>query len=341
MEATAPEVSIVIPVFNREELIVETLDSIRRQTFHAWEAVVVDDGSSDGTAAVIKRCAAEEPRIRLIVRDRAPKGANTCRNIGLAAARGKLVIFLDSDDLLAPHCLEQRTRVMRENAGVELAVFQGAVFKKTPGDTGQIWNLPAKEPDFHRFLRGDSVWQTSGPMWRKTALQTLGGFDEELVCWQDVDLHVRALGRGLAYVKRLELPHDYFYRRHFGPSISQARHRSREHVVGQLKFCAKLAVTPGQNGTAEEKAGVRYFFARLIFLAADNRHLDLAEEALELAQRHGIANRSAKLVWPAAFASYRLRARGLRGFAWLGRRMLAPYLPPPYTLFAETPRSER
>jgi len=336
-EPIQPVVSIIIPVFNREGLIVETLDSLTHQTFDDWEAIVVDDGSTDGTTAAVSRRAALDPRVRLLQRGRAPKGANTCRNLGLAAARSELVIFLDSDDLLAPGSLQQRVAVMRQNPRLDYAVFQGSVFHQRPGDTDQVWNLPGEEPDLPRFLRGDSVWQTAGPVWKKSALQALGNWDETLTCWQDVDLHVRALVKGLAYVRRFDLPPDYLYRWHPGQSVSQGRSRDCGHVAGLLKLCAKLAVSPGPNRTAAERAGLQFIFAQLIFLALDNKLLEVGRDAIRLAQAHGITPPSAKLVWPLALTSYQVRARGVRGFAWLGEHLLLPYLPPPYTFFSKPP----
>jgi hypothetical protein len=336
---TKPLVSIVVPVFNRANLIVETLDSLTRQTFPDWEALVVDDGSTDATCDVVSQQAALNPRIRLVRRDRPPKGANTCRNIGLAASRAELVIFLDSDDLLAPGCLQQRITVMQENPGLPFAVFQGTTFFQTPGDTDQIWNQPGLGSDLDHFLRGNSAWQTAGPIWTKNILQELGGFDEDLGCWQDVDLHIRALSRRLAFRKFLDLPPDYFYRRHFGATLSQGIKRSRENVAVLLKLCNKLTQIPGLNRNDGEINGVRFMFARQIFLALDNQFLDLALEGIRLAQQNGIMSPTARIIWRAAFACYQLRARGLRGFAWLGERLFQPYLPPPDTLFSPSTRS--
>ncbi len=337
MDTINPVVSVIIPVFNRAQLVVEALHSLAAQTFKDWEAIVVDDGSTDGSGEAVSRFAANDPRVGLIRRTRPPKGGNTCRNLGLATARTDWIIFLDSDDLLAPHCLQQRIAVMRENPSADLVVFQGAIFNHTPGDTSQIWNILSREPDLHRFLRGDSVWQTAGPIWKKSALQKVGGWDEEMFCWQDVDLHVRALSGGLACVKRFNLPPDYFFRWHTGPSLSQGRSHTREHIAGFMKFCAKVAVKPGATGTPGETAAVRLVFARMIFLALDNMFIDLAQQGIRLAQKHGIISPSAKIIWPMVCASYRLRTRGLRGFAWLGERMFTPYLPPPDTLFTTQP----
>jgi hypothetical protein len=149
------------------------------------------------------------------------------------------------------------------------------------------------------------------------------------------------LSGGLVFRKFLDLPPDYFYRRHFGVTLSQGIKRSRENITGLLQLCAKLAVVPELNWTDGEKCNLRFLFARLIFLALDNQYLDLAREGLRLAQHIGIMSPTARIAWRASFASYQLRARGFRGFAWLGRNLFRPYLPPPDTLFAPLSRQDQ
>ncbi|TBV25497.1 hypothetical protein DMZ43_11160 [Meridianimaribacter sp. CL38] len=95
------KVSVIIPVFNRAQLIAETLDSVIKQRFVDWECIVVDDGSSDPTVAVVSAYAETDARIKLFVRpDARLKGANACRNIGLEEAVGEYIVFFDSDDLM-------------------------------------------------------------------------------------------------------------------------------------------------------------------------------------------------------------------------------------------------
>ena len=101
-------VSIIIPSFNSETYISETIDSILNQTYPYWEAIVVDDGSSDETCSIVKRYSQNDKRIQLFLRVSTAKGASVCRNIGIEKAIGKYIIFLDSDDLLAPFCLKER-----------------------------------------------------------------------------------------------------------------------------------------------------------------------------------------------------------------------------------------
>ena len=95
-----PLVSIVIPLYNRAELIAETLQSVLMQFYQNWECIVVDDGSTDNSFQVIKSLFEKDNRIKVYERNREPKGASTCRNIGIEKSNGEYIIFLDSDDLL-------------------------------------------------------------------------------------------------------------------------------------------------------------------------------------------------------------------------------------------------
>ena len=89
-------VSVIIPAYNVEPYIQATLRSVQNQTWPAWEALVVDDGSSDKTADKIKELASKDKRIRLI--QQANAGSSSARNTGLKAAQGTYIAFLDGDD---------------------------------------------------------------------------------------------------------------------------------------------------------------------------------------------------------------------------------------------------
>jgi hypothetical protein len=95
--------SVIVPAYNSEAFLGETLDSLRAQTFQSWEAVVVNDGSADGTQAVIDAYRAKDARIRCIAQENA--GVSAARNRGLQEATGDYVLFLDADDLFDPCAL--------------------------------------------------------------------------------------------------------------------------------------------------------------------------------------------------------------------------------------------
>lgn len=209
-------VSIIIPSFNSEKFIAETLDSVIGQTYMNWECIIVDDGSEDGTIGIIQEFCKRDKRFRFYSRHRVPKGASTCRNIGLEYSTGEFVLFLDSDDILAESCLETRLTIIETYPEFDFWVFQTGHFFKTPGDSEFRWNKLFKEnheDDLIRFTLQDNPWSISGPLWRLSALQMINGFDEEAYCWQDWELHIRALCSGFLYWKdKKEIP-DVYYRR--------------------------------------------------------------------------------------------------------------------------------
>ena len=109
-------VSIIIPVFNRAPYLEELLDSIQQQTYHNWEVILVDDGSTDGSIEMASRFASIHSSIRAVCRSHElPKGANTCRNIGLELSKGDYVLFFDSDDVMHPEKLERQVHLLDQS----------------------------------------------------------------------------------------------------------------------------------------------------------------------------------------------------------------------------------
>ena len=205
-------VSIIIPTYNRAHLIEETLDSVLAQTYTNWECIIVEDGSNDKTVQVIEIFISKDNRFKLLHRNRDPKGAPTCRNIGLEFAKGDYVIYLDSDDLLAPFCLEQRVNLFKENQLNDFLVFKSLLFVDKPFSNGFYWNIDNEENDLARFIKLDALWQTSGPIYKKEFLIKIGGFKENLLFWQDYDLHLRCLLKKAMYLKFFDLPVDVYIR---------------------------------------------------------------------------------------------------------------------------------
>lgn len=193
-----PKVSIITPLYNRIDLVGQTLDSLRKQTYENWEVIVVDDGSTDGSYEYVQSVGHQEPRIKIFKRHREPKGASTCRNIGIEKSSGRYIIFLDSDDLLAPHCLQQRVQAFHEHQQYEFLVFPVQYFVNTVGDQDKIFFRYFYQDYITSFLL-QSHWITLSPIWKKEAVLQLNGFDEKLTCMQDGDLHLRAMIEGLKF----------------------------------------------------------------------------------------------------------------------------------------------
>ncbi|MDF2765542.1 MAG: glycosyltransferase family 2 protein, partial [Rhodospirillales bacterium] len=115
---SGPLVSVVIPAFNAERFLARTLDSVSRQTYSALEIIVVDDGSLDGTAGIVRQQAALDPRVRLIRQENA--GVAAARNRGIAESDGCFVAPLDADDLWHPQKIELQLRRFEERPSAGL-----------------------------------------------------------------------------------------------------------------------------------------------------------------------------------------------------------------------------
>ncbi|WP_242131692.1 glycosyltransferase family 2 protein [Aestuariivivens marinum] len=110
----SPLVSIIIPVYNREKIVTETLNSIIDQSYKNWECLIIDDRSTDNSVEVINAVIHEDQRFKLFIRPESSlKGANACRNIGLIKATGDYVIFFDSDDLMTPNHLDVKVSALK------------------------------------------------------------------------------------------------------------------------------------------------------------------------------------------------------------------------------------
>jgi glycosyltransferase involved in cell wall biosynthesis len=224
---------VLVPSFNRAHTISQTLESLLAQTYDEWECLVVDDGSTDDSLEVVRRFAESDSRIRLLSRSRGPKGACTCRNIGVEKSRGEYVLFLDSDDLIAPWCLEQRVGAFANAGDVDFVVFPALMFRETPGDEDFLWNVITADSDLIRFLQLDSPWQGTGPMWRRESFIRVGGWSEDLKCWQDVELAIRGFEQRVSYTTRYDLRPDLYLRRGDGNTISSGALRSREKLASK------------------------------------------------------------------------------------------------------------
>ncbi len=210
-----PLVSLIIPAYNRGNLIAETLDSVLYQTYKNWECIVVDDGSTDNTEFVVGKYLKQDSRFSFYKRSPSYlSGGNGARNYGADLSKGFFLIFLDSDDLLLNNCIEKRVKIALENPDYDMWIFQTQSFYKKPGDNNIIWNYLDKKgiSDLKRFLENDMPWNIMSPLWKKSFFIKIGKFDQELLAWQDWEIHVRALLNNLNVYKSDEKHIDCYYR---------------------------------------------------------------------------------------------------------------------------------
>lgn len=288
-------VSVIVPVYNREGLLNETINSILVQTYLNWELLLVDDGSTDNSIQVAEEFAENDTRIRNIKRNREPKGAPTCRNIGLENAKGEYVIFLDSDDLMAPYCLEQRLNKVGQFPNQDFWVFPMLIFENQIDDTRRLTNYNTEELDLHRFLRSDIVWTISCPIWKKSSLLRLGGFDESFPNCQDHELHLRALFERLSYQKFLDERPDTFYRKHDGEKIYQPSNPLRV-LTGVRVLFEKLGSRYSNEIKADPNAikNLNSFLFRSLRSYMRNGEFSIPKDLMNVFSQYGIISSSSK-----------------------------------------------
>ena len=207
----SPQVSVVIPSYNRATLLPRAITSVLAQTFSDLECIVVDDGSTDQTTQVV--AGFQDPRLRM-VRLPGNGGYSRANNIGIRLARGELIAFLDSDDEWQPEKLERQMARLREcgDPGATVVYCRCTVRDAL---SGRIWRRPhmVYEGDvFRRLLEG---WHPTTPsllLVDRRSLLEVGGFSESLPCAQDYDLWLRlaeASYRFVATDEVLVIKHEY------------------------------------------------------------------------------------------------------------------------------------
>lgn len=282
-----PLVSILTPSFNREDVVAETLESILAQTYPCWENIVVDDGSTDRTKDIVAAYAARDPRFKLFDRTGGPKGACTCRNEGVGRGSGKYVMFLDTDDIIEPFCLEQRVAAMESNPELDFAIFPGLMFETTPNDLGLWWNVDKQDDELSRQFRQDAICQGTGVLWRKDSFERIGMWDTSLMLWQDIDLFFRAYIQGYRYAKFFDLPPDLHNRisptsLSRGAFLTPAKTASRREVV---KRAVRLLE---ENGMAARRREARFMTAEIISGAGRSRQARVAADMIGWGVRHSV-----------------------------------------------------
>jgi glycosyltransferase involved in cell wall biosynthesis len=189
---TGDLVSVVIPCYNQAHFLAEAIESVLSQSYTGFELIVVDDGSEDDTPEVARRCAAEDPRVRLVrQRNRGLAGA---RNRGLAASRGEYVVFLDSDDRLVGGALEVGVRELEANPD---CAFVSGTLEQITVDGVPTWRKPRAYVKDHylALLRGNYIGTPAVVMFRRRVFDEVEGFDTSLRACEDYDLYLRIARR--------------------------------------------------------------------------------------------------------------------------------------------------
>jgi glycosyltransferase involved in cell wall biosynthesis len=205
---SAPLVSTIIPAYNAERYLAKAIESVLSQTYPRVECIVVDDGSTDGSADVAR---AFGDRVRLVSQHN--QGVSAARNAGARETRSSLLAFLDADDWWAPELLTRLSGVLLDtDADVALCAQQVVGEDGTPAGMNRLHPMPTIESLL--TFRGSVPGLGSNLLIRRGALDALGEWDERLFVSQDWELLVRIVARAVSLVY-VDEPLTY-YRRHPG-----------------------------------------------------------------------------------------------------------------------------
>ncbi len=225
-----PAVSVVMPVYNGEKYVAEAIESILEQTFADFELIIVDDGSQDRSAAIVRSYAARDDRIRCVTLEE-NTGEASARNRGLELARGEFVAGMDSDDVSRPERLEKQVDHLRANPTIG-AVGTEALFVD---ETLKPWGLYRAAENHARIaydLQMGPCIVGASIMMRREIVEACSGYDESISRSADIELVARLIPR----TRLANLPEPlYLYRQHEGQQpVTPQREQDWANLLARL-----------------------------------------------------------------------------------------------------------
>ncbi len=192
-EEKHPLVSVVVPVYNAEAFVEETIRSVLRQTYDNFEVIVVDDGSKDRTREIVERTAKEDRRVTYVFQKNA--GQSAARNTAIRNAKGKYIAFLDADDLFLPRKLELQVAHLEHNP--DCGVSYSKIYHFFDTDTNQLFYFDVGHPSSHLFekLLHKNFINPLSVVLRKELLDRYGVFEhsfrrvDEQYLWLKLSYH--------------------------------------------------------------------------------------------------------------------------------------------------------
>ena len=216
-----PLVSIIMPTFNRAELIGESLDSVLSQSYLNWECIIVDDGSTDATATIVESYLIKDKRFRYFYKEN--EGAALAKNHAIEKSKGEYILPLDSDDLIDASLLFKAVNVFEKNKEISLVYCEAKLF----GELNEKWAIPAY--DYKLFLVYNMIFNTC--MFKKIDFNKVDGYDKGL--FEDWDLWMKILSPKSKVYRIPEIL--FYYRTHKGDSVTNMLQSNTELYNFNLK----------------------------------------------------------------------------------------------------------
>ena len=188
------QVSIVIPLYNKSQWILQTLTSVANQTYKNWECIIVDDGSSDESLKLVKKFALENQGEWRIY-SQSNSGQAVARNFGISLARGKYIALLDADDLWFPNKLTKQIDYLEKNKDVDIIFCSYVIFEESLKNSLRVVRFRDSRKMIMRWLQmfGFGGLIESVGLMKSEFLENHGAFSEDLSTSSGLEISLRAL----------------------------------------------------------------------------------------------------------------------------------------------------
>lgn len=278
-------VSIIIPTYNRVDLIQETLESILFQSYTNWECIIVDDGSTDNTYEIVNKYVIKDGRFQYHKRpDSRAKGANACRNYGFEISKGAFINWFDDDDLMHKDKLLLQLKKL-ENSNYDFNICQTAVFNKVPNSKEVQLLHPkiASNNPFEDFMKREIVWLTQAPLIKRTFLESFDYlFDEDLLAAQEWEFFCRVLLKSTQYDTIDDvLVYNRWHENRLGLRKDFSNQRLYHYYLARVKIEKLLKK---DKGVSYEDYFLKYYlsiFRLLILNKEKNKSQEIFEESIK------------------------------------------------------------
>ena len=264
-----PLISVVIPAYNAEQFLDETLESVLSQTYENWECIIVNDGSTDNTESIAQKWCEKDARFRYFYKENS--GASDTRNLGIKKARGEYIAFLDADDLYMPNfleiCLENLVEKDVDLVAPKMLEFWDVQNEVIEDEDKKDYLYSGKE-GIALFLHSNRI--TMALLCKKSVMDEVGGFTwhkkaEDLHCW------LKVLFAGY---KIYRLGEYYAYRRMHNNSWSSMDINCSKEV---LELIVSLKANILENGMDYYRYFNRWAKKNIIINNKNRKHLNIRE----------------------------------------------------------------
>ncbi len=313
-----PLVSVVMPVYNSERFVAEAIASILQQTFSDFEFLIVDDGSTDGSLAIVQDYADRDARIRVFQHPK-NRGEAAARNTGMAHVTGKYVTGMDSDDVSPPQRLEKQAAFLDAHAEIgAVGISDRTCYEDLTVKSSR--QLPARHSviALHLLLFTRTVMRSSPMMLRREYLDRQPLFDPTIVAGSDVDLYLHLLSeKGVRYAN---IPDEmYLYRRH-GDTMNRRNEVIQRKIVIDLRCQALRRLGAAGRGVEwivnkhpltklswRERRRARRDISNLIEAMVAENWVDADDEPLLYAEMNQLLESTTPRYWQMFLHWYRYR----------------------------------